>query len=129
MSRVALVTGGSRGIGRAISERLGAEGHQSAINYTANKDAAQAVAEAVEQAGGTAITVRADVGDPDDVAAMFEVLTERLGPVEILVNNAGITRDGLLLRMSLDAWDDVMETNLPSVYLVTKIALKPMVRA
>jgi 3-oxoacyl-[acyl-carrier protein] reductase len=129
VSRVALVTGGSRGIGRAISERLGAEGHQVAINYTANKDAAQAVVEAVEEAGGTAITVRADVGDPDDVAAMFEVLTERLGPVEILVNNAGITRDGLLLRMSLDAWDDVMETNLRSVYLVTKIALKPMVRA
>lgn len=129
MSRVALVTGGSRGIGRAISERLGAEGHQVAINYTANKDAAQAVVEAVEQAGGTAITVRADVGDPDDVTAMFEVLTERLGPVEILVNNAGITRDGLLLRMSLDAWDDVMETNLRSVYLVTKIALKPMLRA
>jgi len=129
VSRVALVTGGSRGIGRAISERLGAEGHQVAINYTANKDAAQAVVEAVEQAGGTAITVRADVGDPDDVTAMFEVLTERLGPVEILVNNAGITRDGLLLRMSLDAWDDVMETNLRSVYLVTKIALKPMLRA
>ena len=129
MSRVALVTGGSRGIGRAISERLGAEGHQVAINYTANKDAAQAVAATIEQAGGTAITVRADVGDPDDVAAMFEALTERLGPAEILVNNAGITRDGLLLRMSLEAWDDVMETNLRSVYLVTKTALKPMLRA
>ena len=129
MSRVALVTGGSRGIGRAISERLGAEGHQVAINYTANKDAAQAAAETIEQAGGTAITIRADVGDPDDVAAMFETLTERLGPVEILVNNAGITRDGLLLRMSLEAWDDVMETNLRSVYLVTKTALKSMLRA
>ena len=124
-----LVTGGSRGIGRAISERLGAEGHQVAINYTANKDAAQAVAATIEQAGGTAITVRADVGDPDNVAAMFEALTERLGPAEILVNNAGITRDGLLLRMSLEAWDDVMETNLRSVYLVTKTALKPMLRA
>ena len=129
MSRVALVTGGSRGIGRAISERLGAEGHQVAINYTANKDAAQAVAATIEQAGGTAITVRADVCDPDNVAAMFEALTERLGPAEILVNNAGITRDGLLLRMSLEAWDDVMETNLRSVYLVTKTALKPMLRA
>ena len=129
MSRVALVTGGSRGIGRAISQRLAAHGHEVAINYTANKDAAQAVVEAIEQAGGTAIAVQADVGDPDDVASMFETLTERLGPVEILVNNAGITRDGLLLRMSLEAWDDVIETNLRSVFLVTKTALKPMLRA
>ncbi len=129
MSRVALVTGGSRGIGRAISERLGADGHQVAINYTANKDAAQAVVGAIEQAGGTAIAVQADVGDPDAVAAMFETLTDRLGPAEIVVNNAGITRDGLLLRMSLEAWDDVIETNLRSVYLVTKTALKPMLRA
>ncbi len=129
MSRVALVTGGSRGFGRAISERLGADGHQVAINYTANTYAAQAVVGAIEQAGGTAIAVQADVGDPDAVAAMFETLTDRLGPAEILVNNAGITRDGLLLRMSLEAWDDVIETNLRSVYLVTKIALKPMLRA
>ncbi len=82
MSRVALVTGGSRGIGRAISERLGADGHQVAINYTANTYAAQAVVGAIEQAGGTAIAVQADVGDPDAVAAMFETLTDRLGPAD-----------------------------------------------
>lgn len=129
MSRVALVTGGSRGIGRAIAEQLAADGHQVAVNYTASKDAAEEVVAAIEDAGGTAIAVQADVGDPDAVAAMFEEVTERLGPVEILVNNAGITRDDLLLRMGVDDWDDVITTNLRSVYLVTKSALKSMLRA
>jgi 3-oxoacyl-[acyl-carrier protein] reductase len=129
VSRVALVTGGSRGIGRAIAEQLAADGHQVAVNYTASKDAAEEVVAAIEDAGGTAIAVQADVGDPDAVAAMFEEVTERLGPVEILVNNAGITRDDLLLRMGVDDWDDVISTNLRSVYLVTKSALKSMLRA
>jgi 3-oxoacyl-[acyl-carrier protein] reductase len=129
VSRVALVTGGSRGIGRAIAERLAADGHQVAINYTANKEAAEAAVEAITAAGGTAIAVQGDVGDPEAVAELFEAVTERLGPVEILVNNAGITRDGLILRMGIEDWDDVIETNLRSVYLATKTALRAMLRA
>ncbi len=129
MSKVALVTGGSRGIGRAIAERLAADGHQVAVNYTANKDAADATVEAITAAGGTAVALQGDVGDPESVAALFESITEQLGPVEILVNNAGITRDDLILRMGVEAWDDVIETNLRSVYLATKIALRPMLRA
>jgi 3-oxoacyl-[acyl-carrier protein] reductase len=129
VSRVALVTGGSRGIGRAIAERLAADGHQVAVNYTANKDAADATVDAITAAGGTAVALQGDVGDPESVAALFESITEQLGPVEILVNNAGITRDDLILRMGVEAWDDVIETNLRSVYLATKIALRSMLRA
>ena len=129
MSRVALVTGGSRGIGRAIAQLLATQGHWVAVNYTANEVAADAAVEAIAAAGGSAIAVQADVGDPDSVTAMFAMIDERLGSVEILVNNAGITRDALVLRMGVEAWDEVIETNLRSVYLVSKAALRGMVRA
>jgi 3-oxoacyl-[acyl-carrier protein] reductase len=129
VSKVALVTGGSRGIGRAIAERLAADGHQVGINYAANKEAADAAVDAITAAGGTALAVPGDVGNPEAIAELFEVVTDRLGPVEILVNNAGITRDDLILRMGIDAWDDVIETNLRSVYLATKAALRSMLRA
>ena len=129
MSRVALVTGGSRGIGRAIAQLLATQGHRVAVNYTANEVAADAAVEAIGAAGGSAIAVQADVGDPDSVTAMFAMIDERLGSVEILVNNAGITRDALVLRMGIEAWDEVIETNLRSVYLVSKAALRGMLRA
>lgn len=129
MSRVALVTGGSRGIGRAIAQLLATQGHRVAVNYTANEVAADAAVEAIAAAGGSAIAVQADVGDPDSVTAMFAMIDERLGSVEILVNNAGITRDALVLRMGIEAWDEVIETNLRSVYLVSKAALRGMLRA
>ncbi|MEA3502711.1 MAG: 3-oxoacyl-[acyl-carrier-protein] reductase [Actinomycetota bacterium] len=129
MSRVALVTGGSRGIGRAIALRLASDGHAVAVNYTANSAAADEVVETITANGGTAIAVRADVGDADAVTAMFETVEEHLGRVEVLVNNAGITRDDLLLRMGIEAWDQVIQTNLRSVYLCSRAAMRGMLRS
>ncbi|MCL1692709.1 MAG: 3-oxoacyl-[acyl-carrier-protein] reductase [Actinomycetia bacterium] len=129
MSRVALVTGGSRGIGRAVALRLAADGHAVVVNYAANMAAADEVVEAITANGGTAMVVQADVGDTDAVSAMFKEVEERLGRVEVLVNNAGITRDGLLLRMGPDAWDQVIETNLRSVYLCSRAAMRGMLRS
>lgn len=129
MSRVALVTGGSRGIGRAVVERFGGLGHSVAINFAQNTAAAEEAVSAVEAAGGVAMTVQADVGNDDEVAAMFEKVSAQLGPVEILVNNAGVTRDDLLLRMSPEEWDEVMNTNLRSVYLCSKLAVRGMLRS
>ncbi len=127
--RVALVTGGSRGIGRAICERLAADGCRVAVNYSRRADAAEEVVAAIVAAGGTAIAVGADVGDASAVEAMFTTIESAFGPVEVLVNNAGITRDGLLMRMSEADWSDVLVTNLSSIYLCTRRAMKGMVRA
>jgi 3-oxoacyl-[acyl-carrier protein] reductase len=129
VARVALVTGASRGIGSAIARQLGAAGHAVAVNYGHNADAAKQVVAAITDGGGSAFAVGADVGDEDAVAAMFEAVEQDLGKVEILVNNAGITRDDLLLRMGAEAWDDVLTTNLRSVYLCSRAALRGMVRA
>ena len=127
--RVVLVTGGSRGIGRAIAIHFGSLGHRVAVNYASNEAAAAEVAAAVGAAGGEAVTVAADVGDADAVTKMFEQVAAGLGPVEILVNNAGITRDDLMLRMKVEQWDEVITTNLRSVYLCSKAALRSMLRA
>ena len=128
MSHVALVTGGSRGIGRAIALRLAHDGNAVAVNYAANAAAADEVVEKITSSGGTALAVRADVGDADAVSEMLSDVEERLGRVGILVNNAGITHDDLLLRMGPDAWDDVIQTNLRSVYLCTRAAMRGMLR-
>lgn len=130
MSRVALVTGGSRGIGRAIALELAAGGIQVAVNYyTGNEEEAARVLEEIISAGGEAITVEADVSDAGSVDELFATVADRLGPVDILVNNAGITRDGLLMRMDTADWDSVLATNLRSVYLCSKAALRPMLRS
>ncbi len=129
MSRVALVTGSSRGIGRSIAVLLAARGHSVAVNYSTSADAAGEVVDAIVGSGGKAVAVAADVGDVSQVDAMFAVIDEHLGPVDVLVNNAGITRDGLLLRMKPEAWDEVLATDLRSVYLCTKAALRGMVKA
>jgi 3-oxoacyl-[acyl-carrier protein] reductase len=128
-SRVALVTGGSRGIGRAVAECLAAAGHQVAINYVANQSAASGTVAAIESAGGSAIAVPGDVGDEAEVAALIDQVSDRLGPVGILINNAGIARDDLLLRMSAEEWDAVIRTNLKSVYLCSRAVLRGMLRA
>jgi 3-oxoacyl-[acyl-carrier protein] reductase len=129
VGRVALVTGGSRGIGRAIALELARRGNAVAVNYHSNEVAAFEVVDELKSAGGIGIAVRADVGDSVDVATMFKTVSDGLGPIEILVNNAGIRRDTLLPRMGVDAWDDVVTTNLTSVYLCTKAALRSMLRA
>lgn len=129
MTRTALVTGGSRGIGRAVAIQLAAQGCNVAVNYATRSDAADEVVAAIEEAGGSAIAIGADVSDPDAVQAMFEEIGATFDAPTIIVNNAGITRDDLMLRMSVDAFDQVIATNLRSAFLVTKAALKPMMRA
>jgi len=127
--RVALVTGGSRGIGRAICHRLAASGHAVAVNYTSNVGAAEEVVRAITENGGRAISVAADVSRVEDVDRVFAVVAEELGRVSVLVNNAGITRDNLLLRMGPEDFDEVIAINLRSAYLCTRAALRAMVRA
>jgi len=129
MGEVALVTGASRGIGAAIARSLADAGYSVAVNYARSADLAEAVVSEITMSGGTAIAVQADVSDTDAVSGMFATVTDELGPVTVLVNNAGITDDGLLLRMGVDQWDHVLSTNLRSVYLCTKAALRPMLRA
>ncbi len=129
MSRVALVTGGSRGIGRAVALELAGTGHRVAINYAHRADAAEDVAKLVADAGAQALTVQGDVGDEEQVNRVLATVTEEFGPVEVLVNNAGITRDDLLVRMKPDDWDDVVTTNLRSLYLFSKGAMRGMLRA
>ena len=127
--RVALVTGGSRGIGRALCAALALSGHRVAVNYSTNKDAAAEVVAEIEEAGGVAVPVRGNVGHEESVADLFASVEETLGPPLVLVNNAGITRDQLLLRMSTEDFDEVIETNLRSVFLCTRTALRGMLKA
>jgi len=126
--RTALVTGASRGIGRAIALRLAAEGADVLVNYNANAEAANEVADAIKALGRSVRLVQADVGKPADVDRLVQSALEHFKRIDVLVNNAGITRDTLLVRMSEDDWDDVLDTNLKSAFLVTKAALRPMLR-
>jgi 3-oxoacyl-[acyl-carrier protein] reductase len=129
MSRVAVVTGASRGIGRAVAEVLAAAGYAIAVNYAQNDVAAFEVVEKIEAGGGSAIAIQADVGDSGAVDRLFERVRDELGPIAVLVNNAGITRDSLILRMTIESWDEVLSTDLRSVFLCSKAALRDMVRA
>jgi len=127
--RVALVTGGSRGIGRAICLELAREGARVAVNYNTSEASARAVVSAIVAAGGEAIALGGDISQPSAAAALVKATVEHFGTLDILVNNAGITRDGLLMRMSEDDWDAVHNTNLRGAFLVTKAAMRPMLRA
>ena len=127
--RAAVVTGGSRGLGRAIAFRLAEQGASVCFSYRGNAAAAEEARGGIEQRGGAAVAVQGDVTDPSTADALIGAALERFGKVDILVNNAGITRDDLIMRMSVEAWRDVLETNLFGAFYATKAVLRPMLRA
>lgn len=124
--KVSLVTGASRGLGRAIALKLAVLGSKVAINYLASDEEASKVAREIESRGGEAMLVKANVADAEAVKTMTREIVGRWGKIDILVNNAGIAKDNLLPRMSDDAWDEVLNTNLRGAYLCTKFALRSM---
>ena len=124
----AVVTGGSRGIGRAVAEALAAEGATVAVIYAGNIKAAEDTVRTIEEAGGKAFAVQCDVADEDAVTDMVKMVHEKLGTIDVFVNNAGITRDGLLMRMKREDWDAVLNTNLTGVYNCTKAVTKIMMK-
>ena len=128
MSSVALVTGGSRGIGRAIAVELAARG-PVAVSYRTQADEAKETLRLVEAAGGEGIAVAADVRDPAAVDALFAEVEEALGPVAVLVNNAGCRDDALTIRLDDEAWRHVLDTNLGGTFACCRRALRPMLRA
>ncbi len=126
--RIALVTGASRGIGRAVALALAANGADVAVNYAGSTQAAETVAEEIRAMGRKALVVQADVSDAAAVQQMIADVTKEFGRIDILVNNAGITRDGLLMRMKDEDWDAVLKTNLTGVYYCTKAVVKAMMK-
>jgi 3-oxoacyl-[acyl-carrier protein] reductase len=127
--KAALVTGGARGIGRAIVLRLATQGADVAFSYRGNAAAAAATRSEVEALGPRCLAIQGDVKDPDAAEAIVKQTLEAFGKVDILVNNAGITRDDLIMRMSLEAWRDVLETNLFGAFYMTKAVSRPMLKA
>ena len=124
--KVAVVTGASRGIGRAIALELAHRGASVVVNYRSNVDAAHDVVDTIERDGGRAIAVQADVGDCDQAKALIQTAIDTFGGIDILVNNAGTTRDQLLMMMSEADWDVVLRTNLKGVFNCCKAASRKM---
>ncbi len=127
-NRSALVTGASRGIGRAIARQLASRGAAVAINYLENETQARSIQAEIESAGGRAIIAQGDVSVPDDAERIVQTTSDAFGQVDILVNNAGFNRDTLILRMSPEDWDQVVAVNLRAVFLSTKASLRTMLR-
>ena len=125
----AVVTGGSRGIGRAIVLRLARQGADVAFTYRGNEQAARDTASEVEAIGRRALPIQGDATDPATAEAVVKAALEAFGKVDILVNNAGITRDDLIMRMSPEAWRDVLETNLFGAFYAIKAVTRPMLKA
>ena len=127
--KAALVTGGSRGIGRAVVLRLAGQGADVAFSYRGNEDAARSCTAEVEALGRRALAAQADVTDPATAEGLAGQALEAFGKIDILVNNAGITRDDLIMRMGVDTWREVLETNLFGAFYATKAVMRPMLRA
>nr|WP_041720820.1 3-oxoacyl-[acyl-carrier-protein] reductase [Alkaliphilus metalliredigens] len=126
--KVAFVTGGSRGIGKAIALKLARCGSNVVINFTSNEEAAQAVVKEIEALGVRALALKGNVASAEDVKFMLESFEQQFESIDILVNNAGITRDNLLIRMKESDWDSVMEVNLKGVFLCTKAFARKMIK-
>ena len=127
--RVAVVTGGGRGIGRAVALRLANEGANVAISYRSNDSTAEEAAQEIRAAGTLCEIFKGDVASPEDVDALFSGVRDSFGQIDIVVNNAGLTRDNLMMRMRESEFDEVLRTNLKGTYLCTRAALRPMIRA
>ena len=125
----AVITGGARGIGRAIGLRLAAQGADVGFSYRGNAEAAQATVADIEALGRTAIAVQADVVKPESAKELIDTALDQLGAIDILVNNAGITRDDLIMRMKPEDWNDVIDTNLSGAFWTIKAATRPMMKA
>nr|PZN61953.1 MAG: 3-oxoacyl-[acyl-carrier-protein] reductase [Sphaerobacter thermophilus] len=128
VTRSAIVTGAVRGIGRATALRLARDGYQVVVNYRGDESEAKAVVDEIVAAGGTAIAIQADVTDADAVGRLIEETINQFGRLDVLVNNAGITRDTLMMRMKEEDWHAVLQTNLTSTFLCCKAAIRPMMR-
>lgn len=128
VEKTALVTGASRGIGRAIALALAKEGYAVAVNYAGSREAAEAVRDEITAAGGRAFILQGDVSSSEDVDRIFKTVKEEFGFLDVLVNNAGITRDSLLVRMKENQWDEVIDTDLKSNFLTVKAAGAMMMR-
>ncbi|CAC9415716.1 TPA: 3-oxoacyl-[acyl-carrier-protein] reductase [Staphylococcus aureus] len=128
MTKSALVTGASRGIGRSIALQLAEEGYNVAVNYAGSKEKAEAVVEEIKAKGVDSFAIQANVADADEVKAMIKEVVSQFGSLDVLVNNAGITRDNLLMRMKEQEWDDVIDTNLKGVFNCIQKATSQMLR-
>lgn len=127
-NQVALVTGASRGIGKEIALELARQGANVVVNYAGNEQKAKEVVEQITKLGQKAIAIRCDVSSSDDVVAMIKTTMDEFGKIDVLVNNAGVTRDNLLMRMKEEEWDTVINTNLKGVFLCTKSVTRPMMK-
>lgn len=126
--KIAVVTGGSRGIGRAIVLRLASAGATVIINYQKNEEKAKSILEEVQSRGGNGELLRFDVSDEKEVTESFSYILKKYDKINILINNAGITRDNLLIRMKSEEWREVMKVNLDGVFYCTRASLRPMLK-
>ncbi|TYB32713.1 MAG: 3-oxoacyl-[acyl-carrier-protein] reductase [Flexistipes sinusarabici] len=126
--RVVLVTGSSKGIGKSLAEDFAANGASVCINYSSSKEKADKVAESIKSSGGVCMTAGADISKEDDVKQMFRQIENNFGKVDILINNAGITKDNLFIRMKTSEFDDVIDINLKGAFLCSRLAAKSMMK-
>ena len=124
--QVAVVTGGGRGIGKACAVELARSGARVIVNYRSDADAAEATRDEIQALGGTVILVKADVADAEQAEAVIETAIEELGQLDILVNNAGINRDRTIARLSVEEWDEVIQTDLSGMFYCTRAAVAGM---